>query len=581
MKRASDIIEDRPAAAVQRLSAAAHTDNVVRGQTTAAGTEALGNIGCGGVWSKNAERDMFAYARRYGDLHDIAPFWVKVPCREPGSMKPVVRRCPMLLPTDIVQYIYDRSQDEFRRRFGIGDNNQLLHYWDRMRSEPWFQDHPLRDQIERNPLQHVPVRLHGDDAEFSKRSKMLVLNMSGVLCQLQTILSRMLLVCFAMAFMLGAETFEPFYAVLAWNFADMSKSTHPETNHKGGNWKAKSRRARMAGIKICGGIHFIFTQLCGDWKFIKECLDIPSYCSGGFCFKCFATKTCGPLNAWRCSLEANWLYAPRSNATFLIHLATSNNPFLDIPGFHSGMIMADLMHVVLLGISHWLNGGSLWQMVWHENHFGTSPGPWKQAANTLLANAFKSFQTFCKDHRLTSSHALFTTSQLSMNTLGDNPFLKAKAANNLQIAKWLGHEAHLSHLNDPDNDHKKIRSIALASFVHIFAVSQGKLWLSDVDVVELERARYASLTAYKALCDHSLQENRNYFPMKPKCHLCDHAVRDSKRTRLSACSHWCFSDEDFIGRVKKLAQRCHLRSVSLRVLQRWSIRLWMTLRDAH
>ena len=521
---------------------------------------------------------MYVYARRYGNLDEVSPYWVDVPCRQPGSMKPVIRAFPMLLPTDIVQYIYDHSsEDDFRRRFGTEDDQQLLLYWERMSTEDWFREHPLREQIESNPLKHYPLRLHGDDAEYSKRSKILILNMSGVLCQLQTILSRMLLVCFTMAFMLGAETFEPFYRVLAWNFRCMSTAKHPERNHKNERWAKNSIRALRAAKDICAGIHFIFTQLCGDWKFIKETLHIQSYSSDGFCFKCFATKACGPLCAWMCGCDANWLYAPRSNITFLLHLASFQSAFLDIPGFHIGMLMPDLMHIMLLGMFHWLNGGCLWEMTWHEKHFGDSRGPWQRSANALLAKAFGAFQAFCKDERLTSSHARFTTGQLSLYALQDNPYLKAKAANNLQITRWLAHEAHISYLADPTNDHKKVRSIALASFVHVFALCQGKLWLSDGDVDQLEQARYAGLTAYKALCEHSLQEGRNYFPMKPKNHLCDHTLRDSMRTRLSPCSFWCFSDEDFIGRMKKIAQKCHLRSLSLRVLQRWSIRLWLTI----
>ena len=103
--------------------------------------------------------------------------------------------------------------------------------------------------------------------------------------------------------------------------------------------------------------------------------------------------------------------------------------------------------------------------------------------------------------------------------------------------------------------------------------------MSDADSERLEQARYVSLTAYKALCGESLRLGRNYYPMKPKCHIFDHAMRDAFRHRLSPTSHWCFADEDFIGRVKKMAMKTHLKSLALRVLQRWLLRVWVSCKD--
>ena len=40
-----------------------------------------------------------------------------------------------------------------------------------------------------------------------------------------------------------------------------------------------------------------------------------------------------------------------------------------------------------------------------------------------------------------------------------------------------------------------------------------------------------------------------------------------------------FSDEDVIGRVKKLAQGCHVNTLSQRVLQRYVVRIVALIRE--
>ena len=244
------------------------------------------------------------------------------------------------------------------------------------------------------------------------------------------------------------------------------------------------------------------------------------------------------------------------------------------------MIMADLLHIMLLGVFFYLNGAVLWELVWLEHYFGPPPdgGTWQQRANITLKLAFENFTNYCRDNHLHSSHPAFTVGSLHMSTLSDNPWLTAKGANCLQISRWLAALTHEIAVQDPTNAHKQARAAALWAFVGAFNIMQQSFWLSDHDVVALEQARLVSLNAYRWLCHESLGRGFNYYPMKPKCHLWDHTLRDSCRHRLSATTHWCFCDEDFIGRIKKLAARCHLRTMAYRVLQRWTLRFWRSFR---
>ena len=135
----------------------------------------------------------------------------KYPAKEGKARKDANRRgIAHALAARRRSFLYDLSESEFRKRFGIDDEERLNEYWRRMSSEAWFRSHPDRFNILAAPHRHVPMRIHGNDARYSRRSEILVINMSGVLCRLQTIMSRMLLAWFAMVFALGAETFELF-----------------------------------------------------------------------------------------------------------------------------------------------------------------------------------------------------------------------------------------------------------------------------------------------------------------------------------------------------------------------------------
>lgn len=78
--------EDRTAASVQSVAAAASRDNATRGQTLAPGTDRLAAAGARGKRAYNCERDMFRYSSKCAGLGNLLPYWVEAPCRA-GKME--------------------------------------------------------------------------------------------------------------------------------------------------------------------------------------------------------------------------------------------------------------------------------------------------------------------------------------------------------------------------------------------------------------------------------------------------------------------------------------------------------------
>ena len=163
-----------------------------------------------------------------------------------------------------------------------------------------------------------------------------------------------------------------------------------------------------------------------------------------------------------------------------------------------------------------------------------------------------------------------------MESLQSNPILEGKGANTFAISLWLAHCTAELALRMPA-EHNRLLATALWGFTRTVTICKAHFWLDDAAVAELHITRPVALCAFKALCAESLARNRNYYPLKPKCHMFDHTIRDACRTRLSPTAHWCFSDEDFIGRMKLLSAKCHLYTLALKSMRKWCLRLYLTL----
>ena len=86
---------------------------------------------------------------------------------------------------------------------------------------------------------------------------------------------------------------------------------------------------------------------------------------------------------------------------------------------------------------------------------------------------------------------------------------------------------------------------------------------------EVLYAGKAYLYAYQKLACISLDRGEFEWKIRPKhhyfCHLLEQVESSSANPRFTQC----FIDEDFVGRMAKLAKACKPQTASLRVLQRW------------
>ena len=123
----------------------------------------------------------------------------------------------------------------------------------------------------------------------------------------------------------------------------------------------------------------------------------------------------------------------------------------------------------------------------------------------------------------------------------------------------------------------------LYGFVRTFDILQHEQrWISDAAAIELESCRLSALQGYNALSGYSFSSVPTIvrFPLKPKHHMFSHCMQECISSRLNALSHLCFTDEDFIGRVKKVARICYLSNMGQAVLDKWTMRYFVSLSTA-
>lgn len=89
------------------------------------------------------------------------------------------------------------------------------------------------------------------------------------------------------------------------------------------------------------------------------------------------------------------------------------------------------------------------------------------------------------------------------------------------------------------------------------------------------------LIAWQNLAHECSVNNLKLFRLRPKHHQLDHLREQISRTRLNGRKVMsCFSDESFLGYLKRIGVRCHAASMAGRLFQRYVLFLSLRWRDA-
>ena len=115
---------------------------------------------------------------------------------------------------------------------------------------------------------------------------------------------------------------------------------------------------------------------------------------------------------------------------------------------------------------------------------------------------------------------------------------------------------------------------SLVRTINIF--DGGSLILSGQDARRASELLYMHLKSWQLLALRL--ETLRVFRLRPKHHYLQHLADDLPMTRLNPRCMQCMDEESFLGRVKRMASKCHARTTSIRCLQRYILHLSMRWR---
>jgi len=119
----------------------------------------------------------------------------------------------------------------------------------------------------------------------------------------------------------------------------------------------------------------------------------------------------------------------------------------------------------------------------------------------------------------------------------------------------------------------------LAQFISV--LSQSSMWLSEPQADLAMHHGLSFLYVYRSLAARAIKLEQRRYKLRPKLHYLHHTILELPITRQNHFFATCFLDEDFMGKVKALASKCHRTTVVVRCMQRYLMLLgvrWIALR---
>ena len=458
----------------------------------------------------------------------------------------------------------------------------------------------------------VPIGIHGDDAGGHANEKVTVVTWGSVAVARSTLDSR-----FVFTMLKGSDApaeagLRSILRVLAWSLNALAEGTWPAADESGRPFDANHHpgRAKLAGRPLvqpailagpdaavataCTGaalpaaaggdaasvVKGIWSEMRGDWKFLKEALGLKRHygVNGEMCHRCRAHNGRG-----RGRLDDNLLYTNfgredhvrttrEDPATWFEAAAAAPNPspLLGIRGFSIDRVFFDIMHCMDLGVFQHAVASALAELT------GAAPG--FQAVsifpgadlNARLAAATVHYRTWCRNRRLERRAPKFNQRWVK-GPWPEVSQLQAKAAEmRTNLVPWFADVC--AAVAAEHGHHGHVRAEMFSAFVRIDEACRGgsySRFLAAAAAEELEFNMERALKLYNALAAEAVKCGRALWRLRPKLHACTHIGFDHGGTN----PRWvhCYADEDMVGRMKRLYKKCHGATAPWRALQRYMI----------
>jgi hypothetical protein len=237
-----------------------------------------------------------------------------------------------------------------------------------------------------------------------------------------------------------------------------------------------------------------------------------------------------------------------------------------LDGWFAESLLWDVMHNLFQGCAPDFCGSSLAILV-EMQYFG-----FRLSKRAALRRATKLFRRYCTKHQVQCQTPVWDETLLSKLASTAFPIMTVKAHIIKVVCMWLAVELRTaSFFGGEEVVRAALCSYHLASWLHITSIAGWILTEAQASQAHYHGRMY--IKTYKVLAMRAAAVRIMRWPVRPKLHCLDHTFRDSLKNHRNPMFWTCFNDEDFMGRIKKLAAKCHGGRRAERVLQRYNVML--------
>ena len=255
--------------------------------------------------------------------------------------------------------------------FLMGSAKELLDFWKGTAEtdREWMDAHPTLNGAE-DFEKILPVGIHGDDAGIFQGDKYLVLSWNSCAAGVRmTLDNRMLFACVLYNRLVEGVSLNQLYRVLVWSLDALATGKYPEKDHDGTEFSKSHhpKRAKMAGKQIADGYRGAFSEMRGDWKFLRETFGLKeNWKAKRVCHLCRAHKKISRLHFTQFRRNAYVRNTRVSREQWNGYYGIGSNgphcPLAGIDGFCIWRVWCDALHVLDLGVLQIVVACCLWEL---------------------------------------------------------------------------------------------------------------------------------------------------------------------------------------------------------------------------
>ena len=228
------------------------------------------------------------------------------------------------------------------------------------------------------------------------------------------------------------------------------------------------------------------------------------------------------------------------------------HPLLALPGVSGLSVMADVLHILDLGLAHHALSNVLFLLCWKANYFGRGFNP-QQRLDQLwmrVVAQYRRRQTSSRIGALSLSH--FTDPARPHQVF---PCLstRIKAAESRHLVPILASIwDDVSDLANEEDSHISLMLTGLSNAYEALECREQRL--PRANLAAFESGLDQCLVHYRWLHSSALAAHRSLWHEVPKHHFTQHVKLQASLQNPRFC--WCYPDEDFMGYVKSITESC-------------------------